>query len=83
MTTLTEKLNEIREGAKQRIPEKVRAIMGKATNELRVSGIMDRALKDGDSLPSFELPNRNGEMFSSAELLQRGNLVLTFYRGVW
>jgi peroxiredoxin len=57
--------------------------MGKATNELRVSGIMDRALKDGDSLPSFELPNRKGEMFSSAELLQRGNLVLTFYRGVW
>ena len=35
MTTLTEKLNEIREGAKQRIPEEVRTIMGKATNELR------------------------------------------------
>jgi hypothetical protein len=83
MTTLAERLNEIREGAKQSIHEEVRAIMGKATNELRVSGIMDRALKDGDSLPSFELPNRNGEMFSSAELLQRGNLVLTFYRGVW
>ena len=83
MTTLAEKLNEIREGAKQRIPEEVRFIMGKATNELRESGIMDRALKDGGNLPSFELPNRDGEMVSSADLLQRGNLILTFYRGVW
>ena len=83
MTTLAEKLNEIREGAKQRIPEEVRAIMGKATNELRESGIMNRALKDGDNLPSFELPNRDGEMVLSADLLQRGNLILTFYRGVW
>lgn len=83
MTTLAEKLHEIREGAKQRTPEEVRAIMGKATNELRESGIMDRALKDGDNLPSFELPNRAGEMVSSADLLQRGNLILTFYRGVW
>ena len=83
MTTLTEKLNEIREGAKQRIPEEVRTIMGKATNELRESGIMDRALKDGDNLPSFELPNWDGEIVSSADLLQRGNLILTFYRGVW
>jgi hypothetical protein len=57
MTTLAERLNEIREGAKQSIHEEVRAIMGKATNELRESGIMDRALKDGDSLPSFELFN--------------------------
>ena len=83
MKTLAEKLNEIREGAKQRIPEEVSAIMGKATNELCESGIMDMALKDGDNLPSFELPNLDGEMVSSADLLQRGNLILTFYRGVW
>ena len=57
MTTLAEKLNEIREEAKQRIPEEVRAIMGKATNELRESGILDRALRDGDSLLCFELFN--------------------------
>ena len=64
MTTLAEKLNEIREEAKQRIPEEVRAIMGKATNELRESGILDRALRDGDSLPSFELFNIVPEVFA-------------------
>jgi len=83
MTTLAEKLDEIREGAKQRVPEEARAIMARATNELRESGIMDRALKEGGNLPSFELPNREGELISSSGLLKKGNLVLTFYRGVW
>ena len=81
--SLADKLNEIREGAKQRIPEELRAIMAKGTNELRASGILDSVLKKGDSLPPFELPNQNGDMVSSSDLLKRGHLVMTFYRGVW
>lgn len=80
---LAEKLEAIREGAKERIPENVREKMDRATEELRDSGITDRALKEGDSMPSFSLPNIAGEPVRSEDLLRPEGLVITFYRGVW
>jgi hypothetical protein len=81
--SLAEKLKEISDGSKESIPEKTRSLMKKATDELRNSGIMDTAFRAGDILPPFELPNSNGRMVSSREFLEKGNLVVTFYRGVW
>ena len=81
--TLEDKLNDIRQGAKERIPQELRDIMQRATKELRESGIMEKVLNVGENLPSFELPAPAGQMISSEELLKQGSLVLTFYRGVW
>ena len=63
-------------------PEAVQ-VMGKATEELRASGIMDRALSKGGTMPVFTLENQTGESVSSADLLAKGPLVLSFYRGKW
>ena len=81
--SLADTLAEIREGAKKRVPEEVRAIMKRATDELAGSGILERVFKEGDTIPPFELPNLKWDLISSEDLLQRGNLVMTFYRGVW
>lgn len=81
--SLAEKLQEIRDGAKEQIPEETRALMHQATAELQNSGIMDRVLRAGSNIPPFELPNSGGTMVSSSELLKKGPLVMTFYRGVW
>ncbi len=37
----------------------------------------------GDSLPPFQLPDENGRLLSSAELLASGPLVVSFNRGNW
>ena len=50
---------------------------------LKASGAADRALAVGATLPPFELSNQRGETVRSSELLARGPLVLTVYRGVW
>lgn len=81
--TLAEKLEEIREGSKERIPEKILHDMERAVGELRDSGQAGEAVGPGDNVPSFELPNIAGETISSGDLLRPGGLVLTFYRGVW
>ncbi|MFM0500279.1 peroxiredoxin-like family protein [Paraburkholderia caffeinilytica] len=47
------------------------------------SGQADHALKAGDDAPSFVLPNESGTSVSSAKLLAKGPLVVSFYRGVW
>ena len=81
--SLEEKLSEIRKASAEKFPDEALNKMHQATNELRDSGIMDSALNVGDKMPSFNLPNTKGEMVSSDEMLEKGNLVVTFYRGVW
>lgn len=81
--SLAEKLDALREGAKKRVPEEKRAIMGRATADLRASGILDRVAGVGDSLPAFSLTNARGQVVQSADLLGMGAVVLTVFRGSW
>lgn len=37
----------------------------------------------GDPAPAFSLPNATGTLINSSNLLKKGSLVLTFYRGEW
>jgi peroxiredoxin len=37
----------------------------------------------GDHVPAFELPDPDDIMVSSAALLEKGSLIVTFYRGIW
>ncbi|NLR94337.1 peroxiredoxin-like family protein [Flammeovirga agarivorans] len=65
------------------MPEEYVKIMHQATKDLEDSGIGEGILKVGEKAPIFSLPNQEGELVSSEELLKNGPLVLTFYRGVW
>ena len=42
-----------------------------------------RALKVGDRMPSFLLPNAEGHLVFSDDLLRQGPLVVNFFRGNW
>ena len=57
--------------------------MSRATAELIATGQAQRARKAGDVAPEFILNNPDGKPVSSRELLARGPLVISFYRGVW
>ena len=81
--SLKEKFDAIRAGAQKQIPPDKLAIMHAATDALKASGAADRALEVGATLPAFELSNQRGETVRSADLLAKGPLVLTVYRGVW
>lgn len=54
-----------------------------AYRELGTPGRFRHALRVGDRLPAFELPNAAGQWVSLADLLGDGPLVLSFYRGAW
>ena len=47
------------------------------------SGIYDRALKTGAKAPDFTLKNAEGQPTRLSELLKKGPVVLTWYRGGW
>ena len=81
--SLQEQLAKIREASAKRVPEDKRAIMGQATQELRDSGIMDGVIAVGDPLPPFALQNADGIEVRSADLLAKGAVVMTVFRGHW
>ena len=58
-------------------------IMHRATDELIAGAQAQRASKAGDVAPEFTLSDSDGKPVSSRELLARGPLVVSFYRGVW
>ena len=64
-------------------PPEIHPIMERATAELIASGAAGRALKIGDRAPSFTLNDPDGKPVSSVDLLSKGPLVISFYRGVW
>jgi peroxiredoxin len=65
------------------VPRSVIETMHRATAELIESDAAKRAKKAGDLAPTFSLKDPEGNIVSSADLLKRGPLVLSFYRGVW
>ncbi len=81
--TLQEKLDAYQAGFKEKVPAETAALMHRATEELRSSGLVEGALKVGDKLPDFALPDTEGEIVRSQALLAKGPLVVSIYRGVW
>jgi peroxiredoxin len=64
-------------------PAWVHEPMHRATDELIASGAAARALKAGARAPEFTLRDAHDREIASRELLAKGPLVVTFYRGVW
>jgi peroxiredoxin len=64
-------------------PPEIHPVMERATAELIGSGAAARALKVGERAPAFTLNDPDGQPISSADLLMKGPLVISFYRGVW
>jgi hypothetical protein len=81
--SLQAKLDAHREASAKRIPPDKAAIMKRATEDLRGSGILARVVQVGQPMPAFAGTAHDGRIISSAALLQKGPLVLSFFRGHW
>lgn len=81
--SLQEKLDKKKKEFESSAPDKAVEIMHSATEKLRNSGIIERAVKTGDKAPDFALNSAYGKPVELNELLKRGPVVLGFYRGRW
>jgi hypothetical protein len=81
--TLQQRLDGIRTAFEGKAPPEAVEIMHRATQALTDSGQADRALGVGDRAPEFDLKDSMGRNIRSGEMLERGPLVLTFFRGHW
>ncbi len=83
MRPLREIFAERKETIAQYVPPETQAIHAKAITELKNRGLAAKVLPVGAKAPEFKLPDHNGKLVASSDLLAKGRLVLCFIRGRW
>jgi peroxiredoxin len=81
--TLQDKLDEITAQTRKLVQPERLAVSERAIAELFAAGIEDKLLRPGNPAPRFSLPEANGKLVSSDDLLALGPLVVCFFRGRW
>ena len=65
------------------VPAEIQDVHSRVIEELRQSGVVNRALQVAAAAPAFELPDQNGKPVASSAFLATGRLVICFIRGRW
>jgi hypothetical protein len=89
MPTLKEELDAIRltaegDGTKPgRVPPELLQVMHRVTRDQQNSDFRQHMPAIGTHAPLFSLPNQDGTMVRSTDLLAQGPLAVSFFRGQW
>ena len=84
MSSLQATLDEINENFESSVTDKsILEIMHRATDDLINSDHPLDAVREGSTMPDFTLNDSAGNAVSSAQLLGRGPLIVSFFRGFW
>jgi peroxiredoxin len=78
-----EQLLAVAKKGAQLIPEEDRNLIIGSLAKFKETFDPNDAIKAGDKLPEFHLTDATGKEVSSADLLAKGPLLITFYRGEW
>lgn len=81
--SLNEQLASLKAEKDAARPAEATAIMNRATEELRASGILDGVPGVGDTAPVFARPDLDGRTVRLESLLRKGPVIASFFRGRW
>lgn len=65
------------------VPAETQAIHAQTTADLKTKNLAANILSVGAKAPHFELPDHDGKIVRSIDLLAKGRLVICFIRGRW
>jgi protocatechuate 3,4-dioxygenase beta subunit/peroxiredoxin len=81
--SLEDQLEAQRQRAYARRSQEEREVRAAAVTAVADAQIAERAVREGDRMPGFQLLSADGMMVDTAELLRQGPMVISFYRGGW
>lgn len=80
---LREQFAERKQVIAQYVPAETQAVHTRVISDLKRNGIETKVLNIGSTAPAFELPDQNGKIIFSRDLLSKNRLVMCFFRGRW
>lgn len=81
--SLHKQLQDYKQHQIDTIPATVLEILSRNTSLLQDQKLAEKALKTGDIFPHFNLSNSEGQMQALTPLLDKGPVIISFYRGGW
>ena len=81
--SLAVQLDAFLEGVAERADPTTMAVIRHAADQMLADCVADRSLRVGDQAPDFTLPDKAGHPVALYDVLARGPVVLTFFRGGW
>ncbi len=81
--TLTDQLRLMKEASAKKLPPEKAKAMQDATDKLRKSNLAEKAFRVGQNMPNFSLPDAHGKIIHLKDLLKKGSVIISFYRGSW
>jgi peroxiredoxin len=81
--SLKQEIDTFAATAAGQIPPEFLLELQSSIDRVQSSGIAERALGVGAYAPEFTLPNAIAKPVALADLLKRGPLIISFYRGIW
>ena len=81
--SLADRLGETVENFMSSLPDEDAQITGGSFEKLAASQTAENALAAGEMVPDFTLPNVTGDPVTLSDMLNKGPVVLNFYRGGW
>ncbi len=81
--SLKEQLTEFRAAWRKNVPADMQAIADRNVEQLRTCALQQTILRVGDRAPAIVLPNAMGQTVDVAALIEKGPVIVTFYRGGW
>ncbi|NET31450.1 MAG: AhpC/TSA family protein [Cyanothece sp. SIO1E1] len=82
-TDLKTALDARKAGWAEKASDEIKRIYTEGIEDVENSGILASAKQTGDIAPGFTLQNATGQEVSLSEYLDKGPVVLTWYRGGW
>ena len=81
--TLKEQLDNRRHAFSLKASQEIQDLYEEGVQAVADDGIVEQAINVGDTAPAFTLKNAAGNDVSLSDYLEKGNVVLTWYRGGW
>lgn len=82
-TDFLQKLAQLRADTCSRLPTPQLAVLARLTARLRKCGIIKKSLQPGETAANFSFIDPGNNHTSLYELLERGPVVINFFRGMW
>jgi peroxiredoxin len=81
--SFSEQVALLKEQIKSVAPAEILSVFSKEAEDLGISEVAKNALQPGVEAPLFTLPDAAGNLVSLQDVLNKGSVVLSFYRGIW
>lgn len=83
MNTLAQQIAELNHNLAQQVPSEVLELFKRSIEELKIQNLEADTLVIGQTFPGFKLANAANKSIELKELLQKGKVIVAFFRGNW